>query len=85
MKIKELLEGEVKKQLYGKVASLPIMKPAVKKSRTETQLENIAKKANKPLTDVKKLYDEIRNDVKPTQPQHYAMVFSRLKRQLEIS
>lgn len=53
MKIKELLEGEVKKQLYGKVATLPIMKPAIKKSRTETQLENIAKKANQPLTDVK--------------------------------
>ena len=85
MKIKELLEGEVKKQLYGRVTTLPIMKPSIKKSRTETQLENIAKNANEPLINVKKLYDEIRNAVKPTQPQHYAMVFSRLKRQLGIS
>lgn len=85
MKIKELLEGEVKKQLYGKVTSLPITPPRAKKSRTETQLENIAKKANKPLKDVRKLYDAIRNDVKPTQPQHYAKVFNRLKHQLGIS
>lgn len=85
MKIKELLEGEVKKQLYGKVTSLPIAKPVVKKSRTETQLENIAKKANKPLADVRKLHDEIHNDVRPSEPQHYALIFSRLKRQLGIS